>query len=216
MSRTFLRTDTTRRPSSSGPVWFFPLLAVCAVALILGSMGGATFQAAPGPQGGVRDGGEIVFGPKALADGLEARGTHLRYVHRENGFAPSAVSIAVLPKEGPPSPAEPGARLLLTPAAGAALAGKPVRVLVKTQSLNVTRAEALAVSLQNDGAIQWVSQPLPETAATLTFDLPPAEGQPPSAIGFWVVSTKGDTAGGAAATYNYGVRILEVRAAPQG
>jgi hypothetical protein len=188
-------------------LWFYPVATLIAAGLIVASLGGGAFESPPTAQTAERAEGALVYGPRALAHGATADFAHVIHVRRGDGWTPDALRIAVLPDRGAPSPAESGVRILIADVDGQALAGRPVEVTLDTRSLTVTQGTELAVSLQNDGPITWVTQPLPRDGGVLTYVLPATEGRPPQALGLWAIAAKSD--------YNYGTEILSATLRPQ-
>ncbi|MDZ4777293.1 MAG: hypothetical protein SGJ23_10960 [Alphaproteobacteria bacterium] len=188
--------------------WFYPLLLVFAAALVTVSLGADAFNRDGAPQKGAREAGAYIYGPAALAGGIDLANGHLRHVVRELGVSPRAVRVGVEPGRGQPTPDAVGALLQIDPADAAAFAGKPVRVEITFRRISVTTAQGLATSLQNGGPAFWSGGPIPAENGVMAFDLPALAGGPPKGLGIWVISDKSD--------YNYGVEITRVMMKPVG
>lgn len=188
--------------------WFYPLLAIVAAALIFVSLGADAFDRDGAPQKGVREGDAFIYGPAALAGGVDPMNGHLRHVVRDFGVSARAVRIGVQPGRGQPAPNATGALLQIDPADAAALAGRPVRVEITFRRISVTTAQGLATSLQNGGPVFWSGGPIPQENGVMAFDLPAQPGGPLKGLGIWVISDKTD--------YNYGVEITRVMLKPAG
>jgi hypothetical protein len=183
-------------------IFFYPLAALAAAAAIAASFGPELLPNKAAPQAGRLERGALVYDATALAH-MDVPDTQVAHVDRDDYWRAAVMQIATRRTRLDPSPALPGARLLLTPDQAAALAGKPIRVQVRVRPLPYTTAVSLAVSAQTGGPVAWTAQKLPAESAALSFHLPAIEGSPPQAIGFWPVT--------AARDYDYGVEIVEVR-----
>jgi len=188
--------------------WFYPLLVIVAAALIVLSLGADAFNRDGTPQKGVSEGDAFIYGPAALARGIDPMNGHLRHVVREFGFSARAVRVGVEPGRGQPTPDAAGALLQIDPMDAAALAGRPVRVEITFRRISGTTAQGLATSLQNGAPAVWSSNPLPGENGVMAFDLPALSGAPPKGLGIWVISDKTD--------FNYGVEITRVMLKPVG
>lgn len=188
--------------------WFYPLLLAVAAALILVSLGADAFNRDGAPQKGVRENGAFIYGPAALAGGIDPMNGHMRHVVRDFGVSARAVRVGVEPGRGQPPGDATGALLQIDPADAAALAGRPVRVEITFRRISVTTAQGLATSLQNGGPTQWSGGPIPQENGVMAFDLPAQAGGPLKGLGIWVISDKTD--------YNYGVEITRVMLKPVG
>lgn len=188
--------------------WFYPLLLAVAAALILVSLGADAFDRDGAPQKALREGETYIYGPAALAGGIDPMNGHLRHVVRDFGVSARAVRVGVEPGRGRPTPDSVGALLQIDPADAAAFAGRPVRVEITFRRISVTTAQGLATSLQNGGPAFWSGGPLPAENGVMAFDLPALSGPPPKGLGIWVISDKTD--------YNYGVEISRITMKPVG
>ena len=186
------------------PLIFYPVAILIAAAIILISLDPLAWRRAPEPQSGVLENGAIVFEGRSFSAPDESPDQAVRVVR--SGFnAPEALRIAVLPNQPPPTPAETGARILLSQEAIALLDDRPVHVVVAYRSLPVNPASALAVSLQGIGPADWVTQPLAVGEEEVEFDLPPQFAV--NAIGFRAISSDSE--------HNSGVEIVRFSATPQ-
>lgn len=195
-----------RRVMGATDWWFYPLIGAVAIGLIAASLGGDAFVQTATPQRAASRGDELVYGPHELARGARVDADHVRYVVRDFGVSARAVRLAVKPGRPAPSPQSAGVRLLLDPVQAGALAGKPVRVTLQVRRFSVTAAGGIAVSLQNGGAVSWVSAPLPTETGAISVDLPALTGPAPTALGLHMLSDKGD--------FNYGAEIGRIALKP--
>jgi len=185
------------------PLIFYPLAVAFAALVIAISVRPQAWPREPAPVAAQVQDGALVFegaGFDAPAVGAEQD----MAVVRDFWGRAQALRIAQLPNQPPPTPAEQGARLLLTPEQAALINDKPVTVEVTYTPLPVNAASALAVSLQGIGPAEWVSQPAPAEPATLRFDLPAQFAV--NAIGLRALSNGTDQ--------SYGLEITRVRVTP--
>lgn len=185
------------------PLLFYPLAILLAALVIVISVRPQAWPREPAPVAAVVENGALVFedgGFNSPAIGAEQDMT----VVRDFWGQAQALRIAQLPSQPPPTPAEQGARLLLTPEQAALIDDKPVTVEVSYNPLPVNAANGLAVSLQGIGPADWVSQPAPAEPSTLRFELPAQFAV--NAIGLRALSEGVDQA--------YGLEITRVRVTP--
>jgi len=183
-------------------ILFYPLAALAMAAAIAASFGPELLPKKVGPQTGKLERGALIFDAEALSH-MDIPDTQVAYVDRDDFWRPAGMQIATRRTHLAPSPAIPGARLLLDRAQTAAFAGKALTIQVKVRPLPYTTATSLAVSAQAPGPVTWTAQKLPSESAALSFHFPAIEGGAPEAIGFWPVTTATD--------YDYGLEIVEVR-----
>ena len=186
------------------PLIFYPLAVAFAVFVIAVSVKPQSWPRAPAPVTGEVQDGSLVFRGGAF-DSPAVGPEQDMMVMRD--FWGRAQTLRIAQKAGrqpPPGPGQQGARLLIDPDQAAMIEGRPVRVDVSYNTIPVNMASALAVSLQGAGPAQWVSQPLPEQAATLSFELPAQTAV--SGVGLRALSTNDDQA--------YGLEITRVRVTP--
>lgn len=185
------------------PIIFYPLAIALAVLAIAISVRPQAWPREPAPVAAQVEGSALVFegaGFNSPAVGAEQDMT----VVRDFWGRAQALRIAQLANQPPPTPAEQGARLLLTPEQAALIDDKPVTVEVTYTPLPVNAASGLAVSLQGIGPAEWVSQEAPAEPATLRFELPAQFAV--NAIGLRALSDGTDQA--------YGLEITRVRVTP--
>jgi hypothetical protein len=185
------------------PLVFYPAIALIAALVILISLKPQNWPREPAPTAGAVAGGALIL-ERAAFNAPDGSPDQTMTVVRDFWGRPQALRIAVLPGQPDPSPAETGARILLTPESAALLDDKPVAVEVTYRPLPVNAAQSLAVSLQGIGPADWVIQPIPPQPGTVRFQLPP--GFAVNAVGLRAVSPGADQA--------YGVEIVRVRAVP--
>jgi len=188
--------------------WFYPLVLAVAAALIIVSLGADAFNRDGSPQKAVREGEAYIYGPAALAGGIDPMNGHVRHVVRDFGVSARAVRVGVEPGRGQAKPDSVGALLQIDAVDAAAFAGRPVRVEITFRRISTTTANGLAVSLQNGGPAYWTGGPLPTDGGVMAFDIPARPGAPPKGLGIWVISDKVD--------YNYGIEITRVMIRPVG
>ena len=153
------------------PLLFYPLVAILAGLVVAASLKPQAWPREPAPVAGVLEGGVLVLERGAFnspAVGPEQEMT----VTRDYWGRPLTLRIAQKPGQPPPTPAEQGVRILLTPERAALLEDKPVTVEVSYLPLPVNAAAGLAVSVQGIGPAEWVSQGTPPQPGTARFVLP--------------------------------------------
>lgn len=185
------------------PLLFFPLAALMAGAVIAISLKPQSWPRAPAEVAGVMDGETLVIEGAAFNSpdvGPEQEMT----VKRDLWGRAQSLLIAQLPSQPPPTPAEQGARILLTPEQAALLEDKPVVVEVSYLPLPINAASGLAVSVQGIAPSDWVSQPTPPQPGMVRFALPAQFAV--NAIGLRALSEGTDQA--------YGLEITRVRVTP--
>ena len=186
------------------PYAFYPLATILAVSVILLSMDPFGFRREPEMQAGRIDQGVIVLEGAAF-DAPESSPDQVIHVRREDFGRAVALRVAVLPGQPPPSAAEPGARILLTPETAALLSDRPVQVRVAYASLPTNPASALAVSLQGAGPAGWVIQDLPIGEGQAAFELEPQAAV--NAIGLRAIGSHTD--------FNSGIEIQRIEVTPK-
>ncbi|MBC7770483.1 MAG: hypothetical protein H7124_17010 [Phycisphaerales bacterium] len=185
------------------PLIFYPLALLFAAFAIAVSVKPQAWPRTPAPVAADLIEGSLVFSGAAFnspAVGAEQDMT----VVRDFWGLPQTLRIAQLANQPPPTPAEQGARLLLTPEQAALIEDRPVTVEVSYRPLTVNAASGMAVSLQGIGPAEWVSQDAPSEPATLRFELPAQFAV--NAIGLRALSNGTDQA--------YGLEITRVRVTP--
>lgn len=185
------------------PLIFYPLAILFAALVIALSLKPWAWPREPAPVAAEQVEGSLVFRGERFNSpdvGAEQEMT----VMRDFWGRAQTIRIAQKPGQPPPTPAELGVRILLTPEDAALIEDRPVTVDVSYNPLPVNAATGLAVSLQGIGPAEWVSRPAPPQAATLRFELPPQFAV--NAIGLRALSEAGDQA--------YGLEITRVRVTP--
>lgn len=185
------------------PLIFYPLAAVFAAFVIAVSLKPQAWPREPAPAISASAEGAIVFSGEAF-DAPEPHPDQNITVTRDFWGKAQTLRIAVHQGLTPPDPSNRGVRLLLTPADAAALAGHRLTVEVSYNTLPVNPAQALAVSAQDGGPVQWATQTLPTQNATVRFEV----NAPPGvrAIGLRPINEGGDAA--------YGLEITRIRILP--
>ena len=185
------------------PLVFYPLILVLAALVIAVSLRPQAWPREPAPVAAQVVGAALVFEGQAFNSPAVGAEQNMSVV-RDFWGAAQALRIAQKPGQPPPTPAEQGARLLLTPAQAALIEDRSVTVEVSYNPIPINAASELAVSLQGIGPAEWVSQPSPPQTGTLTFQLPPQFAV--NAIGLRALSGNADQA--------YGLEITRVRVIP--
>jgi hypothetical protein len=185
------------------PLVFYPLAAVFAALVIAVSLRPQSWPREPAPVAGALTDGAIVIEGAAFnsPDGSPEQDMS---VERNFWGEAQSLHIAQKPNQPPPTPAEQGVRILLTPEQTALIDEKPVTVEVSYLPLPVNPASGLAVSVQGIGPAEWVSQPTPAQQGTVRFELPPQIAV--SGIGLRALSEGTDQA--------YGLEITRIRVTP--
>ena len=185
------------------PLIFYPLAALFAAFVIAVSIKPQAWPRPPAPVAGEISGNSIVFEGEAFTSPDVGAEQDL-FVVRDFWGRAQALRIAQKPGQPPPTPAEQGARILLTPEQAAMIDDRPVTIEVSYNTIPVNMASGLAVSLQGVAPADWVSQPALPQPATLRFELPAQFAV--NAIGLRALSTNDDQA--------YGLEITRVRVTP--
>lgn len=185
------------------PLVFYPL-AILFAALVIGlSVKPQAWPRAPAPVAAERADGALVFRGRGF-DSPDIGPEQDMHVVRDFWGRAQTMRIAQKPDQPPPTPAEQGARILLTPEDAALVENRPVTVEVSYNPLPVNAADTLAVSLQGIEPATWVLRPAPPQPATIRFQLPAQLAV--NAIGVRAVSEMKDQA--------YGLEITRIRVVP--
>ena len=185
------------------PLIFYPLLALVAALVTLASLQPQAWPRKPAPVAGEIHNGMLVLQGAAFNSPDPDPEQRLN-VDRDFWGHPQSLHVAVIANQPPPTPAETGVRILLTPQAAQALGAGDVTVEVSYRPQAVNNASSFAVSLQGIGPADWVTMPVQPQAGVLHFNLPP--GFAPDAIGLRAISTANDEA--------YGIEITRIVAYP--
>lgn len=185
------------------PLIFYPLAALLAVLVIAISVRPQAWPRQPAPVGAVQEQGALVF-ERAGFNTPDTSPEQNMTVTRDFWGRPQSLRIAVLPNQPPPTPAEQGVRILLTPQTAALIGDHPVTVDVSYNPLPVNAASGLAVSLQGIGPSDWVIHEAPSESGTIRFELPPQMAV--NAIGLRAMSDADNEA--------YGLEITRIRIIP--
>lgn len=185
------------------PLLFYPLVLILAALVIAVSVRPQGWPREPAPVTAQLDGGSLVFEGAAFNSPAVGAEQNMS-VSRDFWGRAQTLRIAQLPNQPPPTPAEQGARLLLTPEQAALIDDKPVTIEVSYRPLPINAATGMAVSLQGIGPAEWISQEAPAEPATLRFELPAQFAV--NAIGLRALSGGTDQA--------YGLEITRVRVTP--
>lgn len=185
------------------PLIFYPLAILLAALVIAVSLRPQAWPRDPAPVAAQMDDGALVYAGAGLDKPDPSPEQNLTVVRDFWGKAQS-LRIAVLPDQPPPTPAEQGVRILMTPADAARIDDRPVTIEVSYTPLPVNAASGLAVSLQGIGPADWVARETPPQPGTVRFELPPQFGV--SAIGLRAISSMNDQV--------YGLEITRIRVIP--
>lgn len=186
------------------PLVFYPLAIVIAALLIVASLQPQKWPRTPAPVSAEHVEGALVYAGAAF-NSPDPSPEQSMMVVRDFWGRPEALRIAVKPDQPPPTPAERGVRILLTPEDAARLEDRPVAVEVTYTPSPVNAATGLAVSLQGIGPGDWVAQDIPPQPNTVRFELPPQFAV--NGIGLRALSTNNDQA--------YGLEITRIRVIPR-
>lgn len=189
------------------PLAFYPIVVVLALAVIVFGLQPQSWPRPPAPVSAEIVGASLVFEREAF-NAPDTSPEQVLFVTRDFWGKARTLRIAVLPDQPPPTPAEQGVRLLLTPEQRTLIEDKPVTVEVSYLRSENNTASGLAVSLQGIGPADWVSQDVPVEPGpgTLQFELPPQFEV--SAIGLRAISSLNDQ--------SYGLEITRIVATPHG
>jgi hypothetical protein len=187
------------------PLVFYPLAILAALLVIAVSIKPQSWPRAPAPAAARVDDGALIYAGAGF-NSPDAGPEQRLMVHRDFWGRPRTLSIAVLQDQPPPTPAERGVRILITPEDAARIDARPVTVEVSYNPLPVNAATGLAVSLRGDTPAQWVGQDIQPQPSTVRFELPAQAGV--NAIGLRALHQ-----GGAQA---FGLEITRVRVIPHG
>lgn len=187
------------------PLIFFPVAIFGALLIIAFGVEPQRWPRAAEPVDGTMEGQTLVLAGDALGAPSPSPDQHLT-VHRTFWGKPESLSIAVLPNQPAPTPAERGVRILLSPEAAMGLQDLPIIVEVTYAPLGVNPAFGLAVSLQGIAPADWMIAPLPPEPGTARFELPPQIAV--DAIGLRAMSDSTESA--------HGLRITGIRITPAG
>lgn len=185
------------------PLIFYPLIAIFAALVVAVSIKPQSWPRAPAPVAGALSEGTLVL-ERAAFNSPAVGAEQEMMVTRDYWGRALTLRIAQKPGQPAPTPAEQGARILLTPERAALIKDKPVTVEVSYLPLPVNAAAGLAVSIQGIGPAEWVSLPTPPQPGTLRFALPPQFEV--NAIGLRALSQLADQA--------YGLEITRIRIIP--
>ncbi len=182
------------------PLAFYPLLALLAALVVGFSLRPQSWPRAPAAVAGVLRGETLVLEGAAF-DAPDSGAEQAMTVKRNFWGQPQSLLIAQLPSQPPPTPAEKGALILLTPERLALIEDKPLVVEVEYLPLPVNAASGLAVSIQGIGPAEWIAMEAPAQPGTLRFELPAQFAA--TGIGLRALSSGADQ--------NYGLEITSVR-----
>jgi len=185
------------------PLVFYPLAILVAALLIAASLQPQKWAREPAPVAAQQDNGALVYAGAGFNSPDGSPEQHMTVV-RDFWGRPQALRIAVKPDMPPPTPAEQGVRILMTPEDAARIEDRPVTVEVSYNPSPVNAATGLAVSLQGIGPAEWVAQDIPPQPATVRFQLPAQLAV--NAIGLRALSANNDQA--------YGLEITRIRVIP--
>lgn len=186
------------------PLVFYPLAIVVAVLLIVASLQPQKWPRTPAPVSAERVEGALVYAGEGFNSPDPSPEQNMTVVRDFWGQA-EALRIAVKPDQPPPTPAERGVRILMTPDDAALLEDRGATVEITYAPSPVNAATGLAVSIQGIGPAEWVAQDIPPQPSTVRFELPPQFAV--NGIGLRALSTNNDQA--------YGLEITRIRVIPR-
>lgn len=186
------------------PLIFYPLAILLAGLSIALSLQPQKWAREPAPVAAEQVEGALVYRGAGLNSPSSSPEQHMTVVRDFWGNA-TALRIAVKPDQPPPTPAEQGVRILLTPEDITRVDDRPVTVEVTYTPSPVNAASGLAVSLQGIAPGEWVSQDIAPQPATVRFELPAQFAV--NAIGLRALSTDNSQASG--------IEITRIRVIPR-
>jgi hypothetical protein len=186
------------------PLIFYPLALIVAALLIGFSLQPQRWARDAGPVSAQQAEGALVYTGASFNRPDSSPEQHMTVVRDFLGRA-QGLRIAVKPDQPPPTPAERGVRVLMTPEDAARIDDRPVTVEVTYTPSPVNAASGLAVSLQGIGPAEWVAQDIPPQPNTVRFNLPAQMAV--NAIGLRAISSNSDQA--------YGLEITRIRVIPR-
>jgi hypothetical protein len=154
------------------PLVFYPLAIVLAALAITVSLRPQAWPREPAPVAAEIVDNALVYEAEAFNAPSPSPEQNMTVVRDFWGNA-QALRVAQLPRQPPPTPAEQGVRLLMTPEDAARLEDKHVTIEVTYNALPVNAAYGLWVSVQGIGPANWSLAPTPPDANVVTFTLPP-------------------------------------------
>lgn len=185
------------------PLVFYPLAAVVAVLLVIAGLQPQKWPRAPAPIAAQIEDSALVYSGSAFNSPDPGPEQYVTVV-RDFWGHPQSLRIAVKPDQPPPSPAEQGVRILMSPEDAARIDERPVTVEVTYNPSLANTASGLAVSLQGIGPAEWVGQDIPPEPTTVRFELPAQFAV--NALGLRALSANNDQA--------YGLEITRIRIIP--
>jgi hypothetical protein len=186
------------------PLVFYPLAILAALLVIAISIKPQSWPRTPAPVAARLDDGALVYAGESF-DSPAVSPEQRLMVHRDFWGRPRTLSIAVLQDQPPPTPAERGVRILMTPEDAARIGDRPVTIEVSYNPLPVNAASGLAVSLQGIGPAAWVAQDIRPQPSTVRFELPAQFAV--NAIGLRALNQGGNQA--------FGLEITRIRIIPR-
>ena len=186
------------------PWIFYPLAVLLGAGAIALSLMPQSWPREARPQAGIVENGEILLQGQAF-DSPSASPEQEVFVARNWRGEAQALRIAVLPNQPAPTPAETGARILLTPETASLIDDKPVTLEVAYRSLEWNPSPILAASVQGIGPAEWVAHPTEAGEGVVRFDLPAQIAA--NAIGLRTINSDPNQ--------NTGVEIISIRIMPR-
>ncbi len=187
------------------PLIFYPLAIIFAALAIIVSLEPQSWPRDPAPVAGLQDGEWLIF----QGEGFNSpdAGAQAMTVVRDYWGRARTLRVAQTKAQPAPQAIDQGTRLLLTPAAGDSISGRPVLIEISYTPSLVNSASQLAVSLRSSdgGPSPWVTLDAPPENATLRFNLPARSSV--NAIGIRPISGSPDQA--------YGIEITRIRVMPR-
>lgn len=185
------------------PLIFYPLAILVAGLVIAVSLRPQSWPREPAPVAAQMQDDTLVFSGEGFNSPSPSAEQSMTVIRDFWGRA-QTLRVAVLPNQPPPTPAEQGVRVLLTPEDAARIDDRPVTIEVTYNALPINAAAGLAVSLQGIGPAEWVSHPTPPDAQVVRFDLPAQFAV--NAVGLRALSEMNDQ--------SYGLEITRIRITP--
>lgn len=186
------------------PLLFFPLVLALAVLVAGASLKPQLLPRPAAAVAGRADGPTLLLQGDAFNAPVDPPEQYVTVVRDLLG-RPQSLRIAVLPRLRPPSSAERGVQILLTPETARLLANRRVRAEVTYRPLAVNAAPSLALAAEGSEPVHWVRRQIPPLAGIVQYDLTTPDDL--HSIGLRAINTDPNLA--------FGVEIVSIRLSPR-
>jgi hypothetical protein len=170
-------------------VFFYPLLAVIGCALTWWSLQPAITPRTTGAVAAKESPAGFVFDLAALGS-IQPDPTQPSFVQRARNGKTEAVRLAIAPDTPAPSSSDVGARIEMDAATSLALSDSPLEIELDLDPFSTLGVESVAVSVQSDGEVQWVTAAVPDERGKVVVQAPASPIV--TAIGIRPVTTQKD------------------------